>query len=115
MQALIKKVENDLIRKRFNTTSELLSGVYASLIDLLLEKEFIRTGPFDAAPAQGATIDDISEDKVHTFIENARATRSFPASASGSVKEALQHLNLINGKKLPMPESCCLVRSRSVS
>lgn len=100
MQSLIKKVEQDLIRKKFSTISELLSGVYASLIDLLKERELIRTGPFDAATVQNASVDDISEDKVWWFAENARRTRGLPASVTGSVEDILQHLHLVNNEKI---------------
>ena len=41
--------EDGLIRKRFNTSEELVAGIYASLVEYLEVKELIRWGPFDAA------------------------------------------------------------------
>ncbi len=59
----IAKVQKALIRKRFSTTEELKSVVYASLVHYLIEKEIIRTGPFDASINQQATINDIDDQK----------------------------------------------------
>lgn len=43
MNQLIQKVGIDLVRKRFNSGDDLNSGVYASLVNYLKEKEIIRT------------------------------------------------------------------------
>jgi len=56
MDQLIKKVGINLVRKRFNSGNDLNSGVYASLVNFLKEKEIIRTGPFDASLNETATM-----------------------------------------------------------
>ena len=58
MDKLIQKVGIDLVRKRFNSGDDLNAGVYASLVNYLKEKEIIRTGPFDAASNDSATMED---------------------------------------------------------
>ncbi|WP_243668295.1 DUF4062 domain-containing protein [Methanoculleus chikugoensis] len=51
MRALVRRAEGGLIRKRFNTPSELVAGLYAALVEYLEEKQLIRSSPpFDAAP-----------------------------------------------------------------
>ena len=50
MRALVRKAQTGLIRKRFNTTEELIPGLYAALVEFLEGKKLIRGGPFDAAP-----------------------------------------------------------------
>ena len=57
MRKLIRKAQSGLIRKRFNTTAELVTGLYAALVEYLENKELIRWGPFDAAPCGNATLD----------------------------------------------------------
>jgi predicted HTH transcriptional regulator len=94
MTALIKEAESQLVRRRFSTAAELISGVYASLIDYLADKELLRTGPFDAAICEEASLKDISAAKVKWFLELARQARDFPLKAGTDVKTVLFHLRL---------------------
>jgi len=99
MNAFIQKVGLDVIRKRFNSDAELIAGVYASLVHYLKEKEFIRSGPFDAATSK-AQFTDIDNDKVTAFVARAKTVRNFPLSPSATVIEILIHLNLIDDSTL---------------
>jgi len=54
MLKLLRLAGEQLIRRRFNTTVELHSAVYASLVQYLLGSGRILTGPFDAAPCPRA-------------------------------------------------------------
>lgn len=69
--ALIKKVERDIVRKTFVDLEGLRTSVYASLIRYLEEKEYIRWRPFDASYDNGATLDDLDEDKIRSFLQVA--------------------------------------------
>ena len=82
--ALIRKVERDIIRKTFVDIDGLRTSVYASLVRYLEEKEYIRWKPFDAACDNGATLDDLDEDKMKNFIHMARLKRNFPLSVETS-------------------------------
>ena len=95
MANLIQKAGLDLIRKRFNTANELNSGVYASLVNYLKEKEIIRTGPFDASANDLATMADLDQDKIREFVHIAKARRGFPLSAETTPEIVLTHLNLL--------------------
>ena len=95
MANLIQKAGLDLIRKRFNTANELNSGVYASLVSYLKEKEIIRTGPFDAASNDLATMSDLDQDKIREFVHIAKARRGFPLAAETTPEIILTHLNLM--------------------
>lgn len=95
MQALIRKAGSQLIRRRFGTTAELIAAVYASLVDYLIAKQLIRTGPFDTVICQDATLQDISEEKVRQFAHAARRARGFPLPSSAGTKKVLTHLNLL--------------------
>ncbi len=94
--AMIRKVERDIVRKTFVDMEGLRTSVYASLIRYLEEKEYIRWRPFDASYDNGATIDDLDEDKIRSFIQVARSKRNFPLSVDTQVKELLTHLDLID-------------------
>ncbi|MFA5297577.1 MAG: ATP-binding protein, partial [Lutibacter sp.] len=94
--AFIEKVQASLIRKRFTTTDELKSTVYASLVNYLIEKEIIRTGPFDASLHPSATLADLDTTKVIDFVRVARAKRGFKLQETDPIEVILTHLNLIN-------------------
>jgi len=95
----IQKIGLNVIRKRFNTIAELNSGIYASLVYYLKEKEYIRTCPFDAAYNK-ATFDDLDNNKISAFIARAKLVRNFPLSPASSVEETLTHLNLLTDGKI---------------
>ena len=69
---LINKAQAYLVRRRFSTVDELKAAVYASLVTYLIEKEIIRTGPFDATLHPSASLEDIDEEKVRDFVRVAR-------------------------------------------
>ena len=91
--ALIRKVERDIVRKTFVDVDGLRTSVYASLICYLEEKEFIRWRPFDDSFDNGASMDDLDEDKMRSFIQVARSKRNFPLTVDTPVKELLVHLD----------------------
>ena len=100
MDQLIQKVGIDLVRKRFNSGDDLNAGVYASLVNYLMEKELIRTGPFDASFNQKATLEDLDEDKIREFVHIARAKRSFPLLIDSTPETILTHLNLLDNNRI---------------
>ena len=100
MKTLIKEAESQLVRQRFSTSADLISGVYASLIDYLADKELLRFGPFDASICEDAGLKDISTAKVKWFLELARASRDFPLKAGTDVRTVLSHLRLLK-QELP--------------
>jgi predicted HTH transcriptional regulator len=96
----IKNIGIELIRKRFNSSSELNAGVYASLVIYLMEQELIRTSPFDATYSKTATLADLDGNKISAFLELAKAKRGFPLPANSSASVILTHLNLISEKRI---------------
>lgn len=99
MRALVQRAGNELVRRRFATSAELIAGVYAALVQVLEERELIRTGPFDAAPCAKATLADLDEEKMRRFLREARRARGFPLAEEASPQELLTHLNLLdNGR-----------------
>lgn len=96
----INKVERKLVRKQFCSTEELKLSVYTSLINYLIEKEIIRTAPFDASTNPKARIIDIDDEKVISFVRLAKSKRGFPLPESSATEEILTHLNLYNERKL---------------
>lgn len=99
-QALIRKAEQEVVRKQFISVSELKSAVYASLIRYLEEKEYIRTAPFDATLHPKATMEDLDVEKIRTFVAIAKAKRGFPLSAESSPETILTHLNLLQEQRI---------------
>src|SRR3989338_2971881 len=99
MQGLMRVAGKQVIRRRFQSASELISSVYASLVDYLTAKDLLRFGPFDAAVCQDATLKDLSAEKIRRFVGAAREARGFPLRESAPYKEVLEHLNLLNKGK----------------
>jgi len=96
MRALIGKAQVALIRRRFNTSAELLAGLYAALVGYLEEKKLIRFGPFDAAGCPKATVEDLDPKRVTWFLRMARSIRRFPLAEDAAPRELLEHLNLLD-------------------
>ncbi len=100
MQALIRRTGGELIRRRFVSSAELITGVYAALVQFLESRELIRHGPFDAAPCPNATLDDLDPERMEHFLRNARRERGFPLDEQATPEELLTHLNLLSGDRL---------------
>lgn len=96
MRALISDAGGSLIRRRVNSSEELIAAVYASLVRILEERELIRFGPFDATFCRNATPSDLDEDKITRFLVLARRGRNFPLPGDTPPHEVLTHLNLLD-------------------
>ena len=96
MKALVAKAGAQLVRRRFNSTPELVGGLYAALVQYLEEHELIRTGPFNASPCPKATLADLAEERMATFVARARRARGFPLPEEATPEELLTHLNLLD-------------------
>lgn len=92
--AFLRKVSGALIRARCEDESELLPEIYASLDGLVFEQGGYRIGPFDASLCDGATLDDIDDDKVAWFVDRARRLRNADIEEGMDVESVLRHLKL---------------------
>ncbi|MYK89111.1 MAG: DUF4062 domain-containing protein [Acidobacteria bacterium] len=100
MRALIGRAQAGLVRKRFATSAELVSGLYAALVQYLEARQLLRFGPFDAARCSGATLDDLNAEGMYRFIRVARRSRQFPLPEETPPADLLRHLNLLNRGRL---------------
>ncbi len=96
MQALIRKAQAGLIRKRFNTSEELVTALYAALVEYLDSKALVCSEPFDVSACSKASLDDLDSEQMGWFIRTARRAREFPLTEGASTQELLGHLNLLN-------------------
>jgi hypothetical protein len=96
MQALVRKAGSQLIRRRFSSGPDLTAALYASLVEHLGRAGLLRTRPFDASACLGATLADISEDKVRWFLARARRQRQFVLEENTPPADVLAHLNLLD-------------------
>ena len=99
MQALIDKAQSGLIRKRFNTSEELITALRAALVEYLASKGLLRSEPFDASPCLRASLEDLDTERMNWFIRIAQGARSFPLTEDASPEELLGHLNLLNDRR----------------
>ena len=95
MQALIDNAQTGLVRKRFDTPDELKTGLYAALVEYLEARALIRRRPFDAAPCEGAGLDDLDDERMALFMRTARRARGFPLADGTAPADLLAHLNLV--------------------
>jgi len=95
MRALIQKAGNQLIRRRFDGKSDLISNLYASIIDFLEQNGLLPVTPFDASSQLKASLRNISKDKIAWFLNQARKERNFPLKTQTTPKVLLEHLNLL--------------------
>ncbi len=99
MRALVRKAGDQLIRRRFGNTAELLAAVQASLVDHLARTGALRTSPFDATACDGASLVDLSPDKLTLFLARAQSQRGFALDPATPMQAALTHLNLLDAGK----------------
>lgn len=99
-QDFIKKAQKAIVRKRFNNIAELKTGVYAALVKYLIDKEIIRSTPFDATLNKNATLEDIDEEKIRNFVRLAKSKRGFTLPETASIKKILTHLNLLQKNQI---------------
>jgi len=97
---LMKKAGEEMVRKRFSNVPELISQVYAALVQYLEDKGILQTVPFDAAVCRGASFSDIDEEYIKNFLEIARAERKFPLPQNTSARKLFAHLNLVTDGKI---------------
>ena len=96
MLELVRKVEGQLIRRRFVAAPDLNRQVYASLVAFLEERGAITQRPFDAAACPEATLADISEEKIAGFLARAQRARGYPLDPETPMPAALAHMDLLD-------------------
>lgn len=97
MRALVRKAGDQLIRRRFADTAELLTAVNASLVEYLAQRGAIQTRPYEEQPCAQASLDDIDVQTLADFVRRARHERQFPLAEHTPVAQVLTHLNLLDG------------------
>ena len=72
MQSLINRASPHVVRRRFTDTDSLKTELFAALVQFLRDNKIITSTPFDESPCPGATLRDISGEKVEWFIPVAQ-------------------------------------------
>ena len=98
--ALIGKAQAGLVRKRFDSVTDLKAALYAALVEFMEQKELLRVGPFEEAAHQGATLDDLDAEWMTLFVRIARRARGFPLAADVAPEALLAHLGVLNDGRL---------------
>ncbi len=99
MQALIRKAERQLTRRRFVDIADLRGKVYASLIAHLEARGILPHRPLHAAACHGAKLTDINKTSLHSFLKLAQQERQLAINPNATVKDALTGLNLLDDGK----------------
>ena len=99
MRQLVSKVSGQLIRRRVDDVSALTSEVYASLVDHLDFMGALRVPPFDTSACDGASLANLSRERINWFLQTARRERGFPLKGNTQTTALLTHLNLLDGAK----------------
>jgi predicted HTH transcriptional regulator len=96
MIKLIRKAGAQLIRRRVTDSNDLTAALYAALVEHMEQSGDLRTLPFDASACPRATLNDLPQDKIQTFLEVARRERNYPLPVKTTREKALAHLNLLD-------------------
>lgn len=96
----IRKVQNELSYKRFDSMQELISGVNSALVTLLKHKGLIQLASFDESLHPKAQLSDIDPAKIDNFLGLANFKRGFPLKQGASIQKVLTHLHLLSGDKI---------------
>ena len=97
MQSLIGRATPHVVRRRFTTIDELKKELYAALVQFLRDSKILLCIPFDESACPGATLKDISDEKVAWFIPVAKKERGFPLNPGTPTEQVLKHLDLLEG------------------
>ena len=97
MQNLINRATPHVVRRRFIGIAGLKDEIYAALVQFLCDKKIISSTPFDESPCAGATLKDVSDEKIAWFIPVAKKERKFPLSPGTPTEQVLKHLDLQEG------------------
>jgi predicted HTH transcriptional regulator len=98
--ALIRKIEQDVSRKKFSDVDLLKKEVYNSAVLYLKQTGKIESHDFDDSLHPSANIQSLEETKVKEFIILAREKRNFPLKETASVEQVLKHLRMIRNGRL---------------
>lgn len=96
---LIDKAESQVIRRRFTDTSNLTTQLYDALVKYLSDSGKIQNLPFDESECPGASLNDISAEKISWFLPRARKERKFSVREGSTKESVLEHLNLLSGTR----------------
>lgn len=99
MAKLVSKAGEQVTRRRFTDIPGLIREVYASLVESLENRGALTTKPFDDSLCDEATLQDIDNEQVTSFVETAEAKGRLALKGSRAPKAVLQNFNLLrNGK-----------------
>jgi predicted HTH transcriptional regulator len=96
MLKLIRKAGSQLIRRRVADSNDLTAALYAALVEHMEQSGDLRTLPFDASACPRATLSDLPQANIRSFLEVARRERNYPLPAKTTREKALSHLNLLD-------------------
>jgi len=95
MRSLISRASPHVVRRRFSDIENLKKELFAALVQFLCESKIITCSPFDESPCPGATLKDISGEKIEWFITVAKKERGFPLNPGTPTEHILKHLDLL--------------------
>jgi predicted HTH transcriptional regulator len=98
MNALIKRATGQLVRRRFQTTQELVHLVRESLVDHLKERGFIEKRPYEDRIPPDATLSAIASEGVETFVRRARAERRIKLPQRMPVEDVLTQMGVLRDR-----------------
>ncbi len=96
-KAFVTMADAQVTRRSFRGVPDLQGQLNASLVRILENERLISSRPFDARAAR-ATMNDLDEQRILAVIEQAGKARNFTLRRPASAKEALRHLNLLDGE-----------------
>ncbi|RJP77151.1 MAG: DUF4062 domain-containing protein [Desulfobacteraceae bacterium] len=93
MAKLISRAGRQVTRRRFIDTPGLIREVYAGLVESMEQRGKIRATPFDDSLCDGATLKDIDNQEIKTFVETAESVGRLTLKGSRSPVNTVAHRN----------------------
>ena len=97
---LIRKIEQDVSRKKFSTIDSLKKEVYRSAVLFLKQTGKIESRDFDDSLHPTASTESLDKAKIREFIILAKGKRNFPLKETASIEQVLKHLRMTRDGKL---------------
>jgi ATP-dependent DNA helicase RecG len=96
---LINRVQQEVSRKRFSDTQQLLQEVNQCCVVFLQKQGLIQHTSFDASVLEDALMRWVDEEKLQAFIRVAKAKRGFPLPEGTAAEKVLLHLGMLTDGK----------------
>ena len=108
-RAFVTKIERDVTRKSFSSTTSLCKAVYEALFAFLKDRNAVNVRPFDESFSLGVRMEDLDRDRIADFVRMVRAAGKVTFPAGISTEEILSRLGALDSSAKKISNAAALL------